>query len=985
MQSKLSKRFYIALIIFSLVGQIAWVVENMYFNVFIYKIFNASASDISLMVALSAVSATLTSIFIGALSDKIGKRKIFICGGYILWGVSILCFSLIRLDVLNALFPTAVSVASIGVSLVIVLDCVMTFFGSSANDAAFNAWLTDSTDSTNRGSAEGINSMMPLVAILAVFGGFMGLNLDKSSSWTIVFLVIGAVVILIGILGIFLIEEPNKPQENTKYFDNIIYGFLPSTIKQNAKLYIALIAFIVFNISIQIFMPYLIIYYEVSLKMADYVLVMAPAIVLASVVTFFWGKIYDKKGFSFSIIFSLLWLMLGYIILFLFTNMLVVFIGSLLMMSGYLAGMAVFGATIRDNTPVGKAGRLQGVRIVSQVLVPGVIGPYIGKLVLSGADVIVNNDGTTSFIPSSNIFLAALIALIVAIPFIILLAKSGKPKLNKLETEYKVDSVPFNKEYPRPRLKRSNYINLNGEWNFEVYKKQKSVYSGSILVPFSPESALSKVKRITKKGETLVYTRKINIEKQNDITLLHFGAVDCLSKVYINGNLARENDNGYIPFSVDITPYLVEGENEIKVEVIDGLDKNYPYGKQTYRRGGMWYTPVSGIWQTVWLESVPKNYIKNIKVTPTTKSVKIEVDGGVENKKVIFNNKEYEFTNSITIDISEPKLWTPETPNLYNFSVISGEDKVESYFALREIGKNEKGLTLNGQNYFFNGVLDQGYFPDGLFLPPNEDGFKNDILNMKELGFNMIRKHIKIEPEIFYYYCDLYGMAVFQDFVNNGKYSFMVDTALPTIGFKKSKIDCSTKKQREIFKDVSKKTVEHLHGYPCIVYYTIFNEGWGQQNASELYHVFKELDPTRVYDTASGWFNACESDVTSEHVYFKKINIKSDGKKPLVLSEFGGYSYKINEHSFNLSNTYGYKVCTEKTFMQDLESLYKNQVIPCILGENLCALVLTQLSDIEDETNGLYTYDRKVCKVNKQKMLEISNELFSAYNKAVNK
>ncbi|MBR5191888.1 MAG: MFS transporter [Clostridia bacterium] len=430
MKSKLSKRFYLALIIFSLAGQVAWVVENMYFNVFIYKIFNASTKDISLMVALSAVSATLTSIFIGALSDKIGKRKIFICGGYILWGVSILSFSLIRLDILNALFPTAVSVASIGVSLVIILDCVMTFFGSSANDAAFNAWLTDTTDSLNRGSAEGINSMMPLVAILVVFGGFMSLDLDKSSSWTIVFIVIGAVVVLIGVLGIFLIEEPVKEKENTKYLQNIIYGFLPSTIKQNVKLYIALLAFIVFNISIQIFMPYLIIYYEVSLKMADYVLVMAPAIILASVVTFFWGKVYDRKGFTFSITFALIWLVLGYLILFFFTNKVVVFIGSLLMMSGYLAGMAVFGATIRDNTPVGKAGRLQGVRIVSQVLVPGIVGPYIGSLVLAGAEVITNSDGTTSFVPSADIFLAALVALVVAVPFIIFLAKRSKTKCN---------------------------------------------------------------------------------------------------------------------------------------------------------------------------------------------------------------------------------------------------------------------------------------------------------------------------------------------------------------------------------------------------------------------------------------------------------------------------------------------------------------------------------------------------------------------------
>jgi beta-galactosidase/beta-glucuronidase len=248
----------------------------------------------------------------------------------------------------------------------------------------------------------------------------------------------------------------------------------------------------------------------------------------------------------------------------------------------------------------------------------------------------------------------------------------------------------------------------------------------------------------------------------------------------------------------------------------------------------------------------------------------------------------------------------------------------------------------------------------------------------------MIRKHIKIEPEIFYYYCDLLGVAVFQDFVNNGKYSFIADTVLPTIGFKKFKLGRATKKQKEVFLEDSKKTIEHLYNYPSVVYYTIFNEGWGQQNATQIYNEVKKLDQTRVYDTASGWFNACESDVKSEHVYFKKINLKSDGVKPLVLSEFGGYTYKINEHSFNLTNTYGYKKCTKETFMNELENLYKNQVLPMVENEKLCALVLTQLSDVEDETNGLYTYDRKVLKVDKQKMQEISNELTNAYNKALN-
>ncbi len=422
---KLSKNFWLALVIFSLAGQVAWVVENMYFNVFIYNVFGASEKDISLMVALSAVSATLTSIFIGALSDKVGKRKLFICGGYILWGISILSFSLIRIDVIDAIFPMAVSSASVGITLVIIMDCVMTFFGSSANDAAFNAWLTDSTSDENRGMAEGLNSMMPLVAILVVFGGFMAFDLKQVESWTTIFIIIGLAVLLIGVLGLFIIKEPKIKEDKSNYFANIIYGFLPSTIKENGKLYLTLIGFILFNISIQIFMPYLIIYYEVSLKMSDYVLIMAPAIIIASVVTAFWGKVYDKKGFAFSSAFSLLWLILGYVLLFIFKDKILVFIGSLLMMCGYLSGMAVFGAKIRANTPVGKAGRLQGVRIVAQVLVPGLIGPYIGQLVLSNAEKIVV-DGVTKFVPNANIFLASLIVILIALPFIVIFLNKEK-------------------------------------------------------------------------------------------------------------------------------------------------------------------------------------------------------------------------------------------------------------------------------------------------------------------------------------------------------------------------------------------------------------------------------------------------------------------------------------------------------------------------------------------------------------------------------
>ena len=414
MKNAKNTRFYLALVIFSLVGQVAWVVENMYLNVFIYKMFNASAEAISAMVSASAIAATVTTLLIGALSDKIGKRKLFICGGYILWGISIWGFAAIRMDVIQASIPSAANAAAVGVALVIILDCVMTFFGSSANDACFNAWLTDATDETNRGAAEGINAMMPLVAILVVFGGFMSFNQDLPETWTLIFGSIGTIVFALGIAGFFLIEDTaTKREENRSYFGNLLYGFRPSVMKENVSLYVTLVVLALFNISISTYMPYLILYYTEALGMDNYVLIFAPAIIVAAAFTGIYGKVYDRIGFRGAVIPTLSLLMVGYVFLYFFRGTVLVFIGSLIMMCGYLGTGAMLGAMVRDRTPEGKAGLFQGQRIIAQVLIPGVVGPAIGAAVLKNADTIVNSDGTTSFIPNQNIFLAAFAAGIV--------------------------------------------------------------------------------------------------------------------------------------------------------------------------------------------------------------------------------------------------------------------------------------------------------------------------------------------------------------------------------------------------------------------------------------------------------------------------------------------------------------------------------------------------------------------------------------------
>ncbi|MBQ9774382.1 MAG: MFS transporter [Clostridia bacterium] len=992
MKTKLSARMWCALTLFSLIGQVAWVVENMYLNVFIYKMFRADASDISLMVAASAVAATLTTVLIGALSDRIGRRKLFICGGYILWGVSILAFGLLRSDVIHALFPMAASAASVGVSLVIILDCLMTFFGSSANDAAFNAWLTDSTDSTNRGAAEGVNAMMPLVAILAVFGGFMAFDLNRAAHWTYIFTIIGGVVLAVGVLGIFLIRDPAITPAKTGYLHNVTYGFRPSTWRKNPALYVFMGLFVLFNISIQIFMPYLIIYYEATLRMENYVLVMAPAILLASVVTALWGKVYDKRGFGFSGTIALLWLAAGYVVLFFCTATVPVFIGSLLMMCGYLSGMAVFGAKIRDLTPQGRSGMLQGVRICSQVLLPGLIGPFIGKSVLANAKTVQNSDGTESFLPDRSIFLAALIVILLLALLLPLVKNVQKARTCRLKTPFEASAVgtEWADEYPRPQMRRNSYLSLCGTWVLSVQKGKKTTHVGDIRVPFPPEAPLSGIERTLKKGEHWRYETRFTVRTDflHEKTLLHFGGVDQVARVTLNGVSVGEHIGGYLPFTLDVTNAIRAGENLLCVEAEDALDHTLPWGKQCKKRGGMWYTPISGIWREVWLESVPENAFTALRLTPSLDRVTVESVGGAPDKRLTLQTpngaREYRYTGDVfVLEVEDPILWSPENPHLYEFTLSDGADTVRSYFALRTVSVVREGersyIALNGRPYFFHGLLDQGYYPDGIYLPATPDGYRFDVSQMKALGFNMLRKHIKIEPEVFYYECDRLGMIVFQDMVNNGGYSFLLDTALPTVGFKKGIAHRASKRQKEVFEETARGTIDLLYSHPCVCYYTIFNEGWGQyKDADRVYDALKAQDPTRIYDTASGWFRTQRSDVQSEHVYFKKVDLR-EGERPLVLSEFGGYSCKLDRHAFNLDKNYGYRFFSDTAALEEaLVALYRDEIIPAIRG-GLCAAVLTQVSDVEDETNGLLTYDRQALKVSHDRFRALARELEEAF------
>ena len=387
--------------------------------------------------------------------------------------------------------------------------------------------------------------------------------------------------------------------------------------------------------------------------------------------------------------------------------------------------------------------------------------------------------------------------------------------------------------------------------------------------------------------------------------------------------------------------------------------------------------------------------IIGIKGTGKTKTLiqmvnsALETTGGNVEKAVTLHlpdgDKIYNYEgDKIEIEIKNPILWSPENPHLYTFTLEDGNDKIDSYFALRTVEVKEVAgkprLCLNGKPYFFHGLLDQGYYSDGIYTPATPDGSRYDIAKMKELGFNMLRKHIKVEPDVFYYECDKQGMVVFHDMMNSGHYSFLFDTALPTAGWRWGFFHAVSERRRAHFEVGARVLVDLLYNHPCVCYYTIFNEGWGQYfDASAVYDELKEKDPTRIWDTASGWFRTLRSDVQSEHIYFRKVDLKAK-KRPLVLSEFGGYSCKIAGHSFNLDQNYGYSTLeTPEMFEKALERLYFEEIVPCIQNGGLNAAVLTQVSDVEDETNGLVTYDRQVCKVTTERMQALAKTLNEAF------
>ncbi len=553
-------------------------------------------------------------------------------------------------------------------------------------------------------------------------------------------------------------------------------------------------------------------------------------------------------------------------------------------------------------------------------------------------------------------------------------------------------------------MRRDSWLCLNGIWQYAICDTDlPENYDGDIVVPFSPESLLSGVKRQLLPGQTLWYKRSIPLEKpQEQRLLLHFGAVDQHCSVYINSILAGTHSGGYWPFSFDITELVADGDNTITLAAWDDSDTgNEAYGKQKLSRGGIWYTAQSGIWQTVWIEKVPRQHIQNIRITPDCANAEVAFDidfADVTQLPLyhvqIFSNdtliSEGSFqTATAKLSMEGFRYWSPDDPFLYTVKIKAGQDTVESYFGMREfsIRRGADGqvrFALNGKPIFQSGLLDQGYWSDGLYTPPSDDAMVFEISQLKQLGFNMLRKHIKIEPLRWYYHCDRLGMLVWQDFVSGGgPYKNFVTQYLPfaNIRLKDNRYSLFGRRSeagRAVFERDMVRTVKLLQNVVSLAVWVPFNEGWGQFDAIRISEALKNMDNTRLIDHASGWHDQGGGDFSSRHIYYKKYRLRRDKKHRIhILSEFGGYSCPSKGH-MSSDVLFGYRMYKNaEDLTAAYEKLYREEVLSAV-KKGLPASVYTQVSDVEDEINGIFTYDRAVIKLNEETVRRMNEQLKSA-------
>lgn len=588
-----------------------------------------------------------------------------------------------------------------------------------------------------------------------------------------------------------------------------------------------------------------------------------------------------------------------------------------------------------------------------------------------------------------------------ALFFALSLSAQWKPAGDKLKTRWasQIDVNNVLSEYPRPIMERSEWQNLNGLWNYAILpvgKQKPASFDGEILVPFAIESSLSGVQKRVGRDNELWYQREFNVPDKwkNNKVLLHFGAVDWKADVWVNDIKVGQHSGGYTPFSFDITPALKKGANSLVVKVWDPTDQGYqPRGKQVNNPQGIWYTPVTGIWQTVWLEPVSEKYIENIKITPDIDKNIITIEAFINEisssdrveVKVMDGSRVVATGQSINnqpVEVfmpANPTLWSPDNPFLYNLevTVLSGTkqvDKVKSYAAMRKYStkRDDKGivrLQLNNKDFFQFGPLDQGWWPDGLYTAPTDEALKYDIVKTKDLGFNMIRKHVKVEPARWYMHCDQLGMIVWQD-MPSGDRSPEWQMRQYFTGVERLRSPESEANYRKEWKEV----IDYLYSYPSVGVWVPFNEAWGQFKTQEITEWTKQYDPSRLVNPASGGNHYPVGDILDLHQYPAPVLYLYDAQRATVLGEYGGIGWANKEHLWEPDRNWGYVQFNSEKEVTDEYVKYAEQ-LKQLIRQGFSAAVYTQTTDVEIEVNGLMTYDRAIVKVDEKRVAKVNGEI----------
>jgi MFS family permease len=1029
-------RMWLFVILIGFAGQMAWAIENMYLNTYItYLNFSSPAGQgfdysffIAITTAASAIVATLTTLFMGALTDKVGHKKEFISIGYILWGIATASFGLFNVNSKNSILPIAIS-SSMAAVFVIIIDCVMTFFGSTSNDAAFNSYVTKNIPKKSKGKVEGVLQILPLIAMLVIFVCLNGLTTDSSTGandakWDLFFYLIGGLVVLMGIISFFLIPKREEEKTEKSYLSQLTEGFRISTIKKNSKLYVILLIYFIYATATQVFFPYLMVYLERTCQISntgtgltDFAIVMAIALLLGSLLSVVIGFLSDNLGKNKMILPIFVLFAIGILMMFFIpnisneTNARTVYaaIAGTIMILGYVGIPTVINALVRENIPAKDEGIFMGVRMLFVVALPMCIGPFIGDALNSSlGSTYTNSFGDTSAVPSQYGYLVGLGILVLAIvPILIYFHMEKKGKKNhgyllygQVDVKMNPDEIPLS-EYPRPSFKRDSYLNLDGMWEFMIskYEKLPEKYVDRVMVPYAIESVYSMVNHLMEPDEILYYHRKVSLPMgfRKKKTIIHFEGVDEYCEVYIDDKLICSHHGGFTSFDVEI-PDEVKDEFSLTLKVKDQTNASYhTRGKQVLDVTGYYYSSSSGVYKPIWIESLEEKHIENIVFTPDYdhRAIKVRVNTKEDGKaKLVFHQREYEVDTNVENTISlegDFHPWSDKDPYLYDVDVFYYNDSVSTYFAIRKIEIKEingvKRILLNNEPIYISGLLDQGYYFLGNYTPRNYDEYLFDIRKTKEMGFNCLRKHIKTELDVFYYYCDREGMLLIQDFPCGGdKYSFFW-CVIPRVFASMNEKNLTDKRMARTSEEGKKEFLHecdeylgYYHNHPSVIIYSIFNEGWGEFSPSAIYHDLKAKEDSKLFDTASGWYDA-DSDFYSIHTYtFPDMKRKDKRNRPFIISEMGGASLKVEGHSY-FDGFFGHgKAKDEEDLKNKYVDLYENKIKKQI-KDGLNMTIYTEIADCETEYNGIFTYDRKVQKIPSDVLCKVNEDLYSELRK----